>query len=293
VCIFEDVAMTSAHRRASWKSRLPLGAWFRGWFATSRRAKGPLQTPAFRHHRAILEALEDRRLLAVSLSWSGPGNVLNLAENTSGATPTTTISEPTPGVNLLKIDLGAGYVFAAGSTASATGLTYQNAGSPTTSEYATIDIRTAGNVSSLVATLPGDALTVGLTRALSGGVAGFGISRLALAAGQITVDGRLAASDVQLTGSELVTVNGTVQARTLRVAAGVLDNSGELSASGATGGQLSITADRLVNSGQIMADGSAGAAGRFASAATSTGRATSRRRSWSPSIKPRCSMPMP
>jgi hypothetical protein len=50
------------------------------------------------------------------------------------------------GVNVLEINLGAGYCFAGGSTTSAPGLTYQNPGSPTTSQFATIDISSAGNV---------------------------------------------------------------------------------------------------------------------------------------------------
>jgi hypothetical protein len=101
-----------------------------------------------------VEGLESRTLLAVTLTWSGPGSALSLTEGISGATPTVLISEPTPGVSTLEINLGTGYSFASGSTTSATGLTYQNPGSPTTSEYATIDISSAGNVSSLVATLP-------------------------------------------------------------------------------------------------------------------------------------------
>ena len=123
-------------------------------------------------------------MLSVTLNWSGAGNVLSLTENTSGATPTIIISEPSPNVSLLKIDLGAGHVFASGSTTSATGLTYQNAGSPTTSQYATIDISQANNVSALVATLPGDELTLGPIRDLDGG-----IGSITASAGTIEVTG--------------------------------------------------------------------------------------------------------
>ena len=76
-----------------------------------------------------LENLEARHLLTVALTWSGPGTALDLTENTAGATPAIAISEPSPRVGVLKIDLGAGCSFAGGSTTSATGLTYQNAGS--------------------------------------------------------------------------------------------------------------------------------------------------------------------
>ena len=93
---------------------------------------------------------------SVDLQWAGAGNVLSLTENISGATPAMIISEPSPNVSLLKIDLGAGYAFAAPPRSSATGLTYQNPGSPTTSQFATIDISLTNNVSTLVATLPGD-----------------------------------------------------------------------------------------------------------------------------------------
>ncbi len=108
----------------------------------------------------------------VSLTWSGPGSALNLVENTPGATPTITISEPSPNESLLKIDLGAGEAFASGSTVAATGLTYENPGSPTTSQYATIDISEANNVSSLQATLPGDDLTLGQINDSDAGIGG-------------------------------------------------------------------------------------------------------------------------
>ena len=35
----------------------------------------------------------------VNLTWSGPGNVLSLTEDTPGATPAITISEPSPNVS--------------------------------------------------------------------------------------------------------------------------------------------------------------------------------------------------
>jgi hypothetical protein len=78
-----------------------------------------------------LEPLEDRRLLAVTLTWPGAGSTLGLTEGTPGATRAVVISEPSPSSGPLKIDLGAGCAFASGSMTSATGLTYQNAGSPT------------------------------------------------------------------------------------------------------------------------------------------------------------------
>ena len=95
------------------------------------------------------------------------------------------------------------------------------------------------------------------------GAADFGNSRVDLTAQNIIVAGRLTAKEVRLTGSETLTVTGAVQAPALMLTAGLLDNSGELSSSGAVGGQLSIAADRFVNSGRITSDGSAGAGGNI------------------------------
>jgi hypothetical protein len=177
----------------------------RGSIPRSRRA------PA--HGRPLrFEFLEDRQLLAVSLTWAGPGNPLNLTEGTSGATPAITILEPTPGVSLLKIDLGTGHVFAGGSTVSATGLTYQNAGSPTTSEYATIDISVANNISSLVAALPGDGPTLGPIYDLNAGV-----SSITASAGTIAVAGVNtfnAGGNVSLAATGNLTVNASTAINT-------------------------------------------------------------------------------
>ncbi len=145
------------------------------------------------HHELIFESLEDRRLLTVSLTWPGAGSTLSLTEGTSGATPAIVISEPSPNVSLLKIDLGSGHVFAGTSTTSATGLTYQNAGSPTTSEFATINIGLTNDVSLLQATLPGDGLTLGQIRDLQGGL------------GSITAS----AATIAVAGINTMAANGT------------------------------------------------------------------------------------
>ena len=142
------------------------------------------------HHELIFESLEDRRLLTVSLTWPGAGSTLSLTEGTSGATPAIVISEPSPNVSLLKIDLGSGHVFAGTSTTSATGLTYQNAGSPTTSEFATINIGLTNDVSLLQATLPGDGLTLGQIRDLQGGLGSITASRRNHRGGGNQHDGR-------------------------------------------------------------------------------------------------------
>ena len=207
----------------------------------SRRDRKALRTGSLRHRLAI-EPLEDRRLLAVSLQWSGAGSVLSLNENLAGATPTIVISEPSPNIDLLKIDLGAGNVFAGNSTTSVAGLTYQNANSPATSQFATIDISETDNVSSLAATLPGDKLTLGLIRDLSGGV------------GSITAS----AAGIEVVGVDTFNANGTAgggnlnltASRNLTVDAGAIVQTGTGTISLAAGGTgtLAIGAGATVTS---------------------------------------------
>jgi hypothetical protein len=67
VCSVGEDAMGSARHRASWQSRLRLGAWVRGWFAPVRRTEGTRQAAALGHRRALYEPLEDRRLLALNI----------------------------------------------------------------------------------------------------------------------------------------------------------------------------------------------------------------------------------
>ena len=133
--------------------------------------------------RPYLEALEGRLAPAVLLTYGGPGTVLSLLEQDSGATPAVAISEPTPGQ--LDIDLDAS-TFAPKSTVSATGLAYEFASSPGTSHFADIDIGQANNITTLRVTLPGDTLNLDITSDLGGGLGG-GIGNVAASAGVITV----------------------------------------------------------------------------------------------------------
>ena len=144
--------------------------------------------------RLRVEPLEDRRLLAVTLTWAGAGKPFSLTEGTSGATPAIVISEPSPNINLLRIDLGAGNYFASDSTAAATGLAYEIAGSPTISQFATIDISLANNVSALQATLADDNVTLGPIRNLAGGISSVTVS----------------AADIDVKGINTAAVNGNV-----------------------------------------------------------------------------------
>ena len=83
------------------------------------------------------------------------------------ATPQVTISEQTP--NQLRIDLGSD-TFNGASTAQATGLSYENAGSPATSTFATVDISQPDNISTLQASLPGTTVTLGPISDAAGGL---------------------------------------------------------------------------------------------------------------------------
>jgi len=149
-----------------------------------------------------LERLEDRLAPAVKLTYGGPATALSLTELTAGATPAVLVSEVTQG--MLKIDLGTGQTFASSSTGTATGLTYQNAGSPSTSQYATIDISAANNILAFQAALAGDIFNIGPIEDTAGG-----LGSITASAGVINVMGlNTAASggNVNLTASGHLTV---------------------------------------------------------------------------------------
>jgi hypothetical protein len=61
--------MKSARRGVtSGKFPLRFGDWLADWFAPARRRTGRRQAAACGHHRAIFEALEDRRVLSATLT---------------------------------------------------------------------------------------------------------------------------------------------------------------------------------------------------------------------------------
>jgi hypothetical protein len=194
--------------------------------------------------RLTLEPLEDRRLLSVGLNWAGAGSVLSLTEDTFGATPTIAISEPSPNFSQLWIDLGAGQVFADGSTISTPGLTYENPDSPTTSQFAIINIGLANNVSGLVATLPGDTLTFGQIRDLNSGIGGIDAS-----AETINVTGiNTFNANVDLKATGNLTIQGGAIVTT---GTGTISLSADVKADGAGDdgiGTLSINAGATVTS---------------------------------------------
>ena len=192
---------------------------------SERRVAKPRRSilgPSPYQRRLVCEPLEDRRLLAVSLSWLGTGNPLSLTEETAGATPAIRILEPSPNVSQLWIILGVGDFFAASSTVAAPGLTYQIAGSPTTSQLAIIDIGQTNNVSGLVATLPGDKLLLGPIRDLNAGIGSIAAS----------------ADTIEVTGIDTFNANGNVD---LRATGDLTVDHGAIVATGT--GTISLAAD--------------------------------------------------
>jgi DNA-binding beta-propeller fold protein YncE len=182
----------------------------------------------------VLTALEPEG--TVALNWAGAGSPLSLTEEAPGTTPAITISEPSPGSNLLEIDLGTGYVFAGDSTIAAAGLTYQYPGSPTTSQYATIDISQPGEVSQLLAALPGDGLTLGRIDDSQGGIGGIDAG----------------AGSIEVTGIDTASASGDVDLVStgdLVVDAGAAVSTGDGAISLSAAGDLTVGAGATVETG--------------------------------------------
>jgi sugar lactone lactonase YvrE len=190
-----------------------------------------------------LENLEDRFAPAVQLTYGGPTTALALTERTVGATPAVVVSEPISGT--LKIDLGTGHTFDASSTGSATGLTYQNANSPTTSQFATVDISKANGISALQPALPGDTLNLG---PINNATAGLG--NVTASAAVINVNGLSTASSngsVSLTASGALTVaSNTV----LNTGTGIISLAADVNADGT--GDSDTTDPLAIQSGAVV-----------------------------------------
>src|SRR3954468_24192537 len=126
-------------------------SWIRHLFALSFRKTNRKQSDARplarRSANPRPEQLEDRLAPAVVLAYGGSGTALTLTESVS-ATANVTISEVS--ANDLRINLN-GATFDGSSTAAAGGLTYQNAGSPTTSTFADLNIATLNAITLLTA----------------------------------------------------------------------------------------------------------------------------------------------
>ena len=167
---------------------------------------------------------------AVALNWLGTGTSLSLTQAATDARASITISEPAPKIGLLKIDLGEGYVFASASTTSMPGLNYQYPGSPTTSQFATIDVSVMNRVSVLEADLPGANVVLGPIRDLFGGLGGVVLSAAAIEVAGISTFAANGNVDLKATGNITVAGGAIVQtgAGTLSLAADVkIDGTGD------------------------------------------------------------------
>ena len=196
-----------------------------------------------------LEKLEDRLTPAVQLIYGGPATALALTKLSVGATSAVVVSEPTSGT--LKIDLGAGHSFDASSTGSATGLTYQNAGSPTTSQFATVDISKANNISTLQPALAGDTLNLG---PIYDAVAGLG--NVTASAAVINVNGLSTASsngNVSLTASGALTVTSNA---VLNTGTGIISLAADVNADGT--GDSDTTDALAIKSGAVVTSSNPG-----------------------------------
>ncbi len=165
---------------------------------------------------------------ALQLVYGGPGTALTITE-VSANTDNVTISEPVVGT--LKIDLN-GAVFAGTSTASASGLTYQNAGSPTTSSFATVDISAASKITALTLNTGAnsDTITFGIATNAAGGV------------GSVSIDGGA--------GTDALTINATRLGNggtsgAFSATAETIAVSGALDTTGGTNGAISLNADTM------------------------------------------------
>jgi hypothetical protein len=207
-----------------------------------------------RRARPRPEVLEDRLAPAVQLTFGGPGSILGLHDLANGATPAVATFEPTP--NLLRIDLGS-KTFDGSSTSTATGLTYENAGSPATSHFATVDPSQPNNIATLQAALPGATVTLGPIADAAGGLGNVEVN-----AGFIVVTGldtsqtAPGGSNVDLTAVGTLTVdqNSTLNTGTgtLTLAAGVNADATGSGAGGPVTVQDSVFTDPNVGNGVFV-----------------------------------------
>jgi ligand-binding sensor domain-containing protein len=196
-----------------------------------------------------LENLEDRFAPAVQLTYGGPATALMLTELTVGATPAVVVSELSSGT--LKIDLGAGHAFDASSTGSATGLTYQNANSPTTSQFATVSISNANNISTLQPALPGDTLNLG---PINNAAAGLGnVTASAAVINVNALNTALSNGNVSLTASGALTVTSNA---VLNTGTGTVSLAADVNADGT--GDSDTTDPLAIQSGAVVTSSNTG-----------------------------------
>ena len=157
--------------------------------------------------------------------------------------PTITISEPSPGTNLLKVDVGPGNVFDSSSDGAEPGLTYEN-GQPTNSEYALVDISQVGNVAGLQAVLPGDNLVIGPIDDAVGGIG----SDNGASGGYLGSEANAFAANIEVAGINTVAANTVGYSGPAASTAAGFGGSVQLWASG----NLTVESGAVVNTGWGM-----------------------------------------
>ncbi|WP_157369863.1 beta strand repeat-containing protein [Zavarzinella formosa] len=182
-----------------------------------------------------IEQLDDRITPALLLNYGGAGTALTVSEASAG-TDNVTVTEPTAGT--LKINLNGAF-FDAGS--STTGVTYENAGSPATSTFATIDISAVNNVSSFTLNTGAndDTISFGIGSNSAGGV------------GQVSIDGGAGTDNLTITTTNLVAAGttGTLTANADVISAGNITTRGDISLTSV--GNLNLTSAVISNAGNV------------------------------------------
>ena len=132
------------------------------------------------------------------------------------------------------------------------GLTYQQAGSPATSQFATIDISRTGNLSVLDAVLPGDKLTLGQIRDRQRGVGSIVVSAGSIDVTGVNLFNANGPLDLKATGG-LTVVNSAI----IQTGTGTISLAADVNPDG-TGddgvGTLTIAAGATVTSSHAAAD---------------------------------------
>jgi sugar lactone lactonase YvrE len=201
--------------------------------------------------------LEDRLAPAIQPTYGGYGSILGLQDLANAATPQVTISEQTP--NQLRIDLGSN-TFDGSSTVQATGLSYENAGSPATSHSATVDISLSYQIATLQAALPVSTVTLGPIADAAGGLGNVAISADSIIVTGLDTSQRSPGSgNVNLTAIGALTVapNATLNtgASTLSLSAGVnADGTGS-----GTGGSANLSGILTLAAGSTVMSANTGA----------------------------------
>ena len=208
---------------------------------TSRRESKRSQTTRARNSKRflMLEHLEDRRLMAVNLTYDGSGNPLTLADADPAVADTISISNATAGS--LRVDLGtANFGVGCIPSASGSGVNYYSGdavpATPETATYALIDI-TTNTITDL------SVLTGGGNDAINVAVSSANV-------GNLIIDGQNGVDALTFSGATSVAGYANISAETVTVSAtlGSLSSTGSLK-------PVSIYADDVHLNGNVKTDG--------------------------------------